>query len=146
MPFDAQMAAITVHVERNRRIGKPSAIVVEIKNRARESVAEHLSVMQSIGPSDVKTIFEQLFRKQIRRFPMPFDLHDCILGLVPHVAVGAESIARLEGRPVDFVESINAEGRYDVLAKVFVLVIAPDQDKIRPEGIQRRARRAHPFQ
>src|SRR5688572_11542666 len=48
--FYAQIAAVAVYVERDNRIGKSLAIVVQIKNRARESVAQDLGVMQSIRP------------------------------------------------------------------------------------------------
>ena len=38
---------------------------------------------------------------------MPFNLYDCVLGLVPHVGVGAEAVARFKGRVVDFIESVD---------------------------------------
>ncbi len=56
---------------------------------------------------------------------MALDFYDCVLGLIPHVGISAEAVAGFEGRAVDFIESVDAKGRDHVLAKVFVLVVAP---------------------
>ena len=128
-------AAVAVHVERHDGVREAAAITIEEQECVGEGVAEAFLVQRLVGIGHRHAGPDQARGKLLGAVAAAVDAHGPITGLTPAIGPGLAA-AIPPGLQVEVVvEPINAERRNDVLAEVFVLVIADQHDEVRLEVV-----------
>src|SRR5204862_571976 len=110
------------------------AIIVEEQQGIDEGVAQPILLVQGfIGIGHINALLEELAGQVAPLLGTAGVAEHGLCGLSPRVTPPA-----LEGLARDIVPGQYTEGRNNVLLKVLVLIIAPDQQEVRLEGIDRR--------
>ncbi len=128
------LAAVAVDRERHDRVAEALAIVIEIENRIGEGVSKRV-MQRLVGIRRIEPLIDQATSQHLGRVTVSRQLIGPV-GLVPDIVA-----RRREG---EIVVRADAVRRNDVLAEVLVLVVAPYQDEVRVERIERRPCLFHP--
>ena len=125
------LAAIAVHLEGQHGVRQAGAIIVEEQQGIDEGVAQPILLVQGfIGIGHINALLEQLAGQVAPLLGTAGVAEHSLRGLSPRVTPPA-----LEGLARDIVPGQYTEGRNNVLLKVLVLIIAPDQEEVRLEGV-----------
>src|SRR5262245_5876088 len=103
-------------------------------------MADSLQMQRAIGVADIETFRTETRRQKLSAFAMPAKVQNKIFAFLPHIRTARHSRSfQYPWLRLNVFVRENAKGRDDVFRKVLVLIVAPDQNKIRLEFIQRRS-------
>ena len=127
------VAAIAVHRHRQHRIVESLAVQVQEQQGIGKGMAQAgLFVERLVSVGHIHSLINQAAGQVPAGFLMAGNAENLVLRLAPNVGPVTDPVIGLE---VNLVVGQDAEGGNNVLPEVLVLVIAPNQDKVRVKGI-----------
>src|SRR5215472_10233427 len=129
--------AVTVDRERDDSEWKSGPIVVEIENRIGKSVTEGM-MQRLVGVGRIKARIDQPAGKVFRGALVALDAKFLVGRFVPDILRWRAELEDLK--------RVDAVSGNDLFAKILVLIIAPDDDEVGLERVERRANLAQPDQ
>ena len=137
-PIADNLAPVAVHQKRHHRIVKPLPVIVQIQQRIQDSVAQPaLFVQRLIGIRHINPLLQQPPHQTPRRRLLPGILESLIRRLIPHIHPRLP-VLQPKGLALHLLVRQHTERRNNVLLEILVLVIPPDDHKIRLKSVNLR--------
>src|SRR5262249_30781489 len=134
-----EVATVAVRQERHDRIIEATTVPVQEEQRVENSVW-HRIVAGLIRIGDLKALFDEPRDEMLGGSAVGLVAEHCVRRLIPGV-VGGSGV--LPGPGLKRLEAVDLEGRHAVLPKIFVLVIAKDDNEVRVEVVELLTRPPH---
>ena len=134
-----ELAAVAVRQERHDRVVEATAVPVQEEQRVEDGV-RHRIVARLVRIGDLEALLDEPRDEMFGGSAVGLVAEHRVRCLVPGVGAGP---GVLPGLGLKRLEAVDLEGRHAVLPKIFVLVVAKDDDEVRVEVVELLARPAH---
>ena len=126
-----QRTSVAVDRKRQHWIGESFTVPIQVQARVEKRV-RHGSVIWPVAVRHVEAVLEQARREIFACAPVPGEVKACFCRFIP----GVGPLVVFPGFDVERVVRQDLKRGYAIFSEILVVVVAPDQDQVRVEGVE----------